>query len=437
MTKPQQKTGPIKKFLLLLVVTLAAIFVGVAAVYYNQIFFWGTEFARNTFVSHPEMLFMTVPAFFLVSAALCHKFAPHAAGSGPEHVIASLKKLSDAKTKNENVSEYLSFKVMYIKVLSSMACIMGGGALGREGPAIQISASIFLLLSQKMKKILPSFDTRTWIVAGSAAGVAAAFNTPLAGVIFAIEELSQFHLEDKFIGFKTQTFLAVIVAGVTAQFITGSYVLFGFPLLHFLWEPNIVITLICISIVCGITAFTLKNCIDTTTRWRERVSGGRWYLVPVICGLIVATITYFSGMHSFGSGLFTINSALESSVPIITAKDSLARFINVIASATAGCAGGLLLPALAIGAGIGSLSSSLLPLMDARIFVATGMAAFLGAMINAPLTAAVLVLEVTNQRELILPLFFATLISSRIFRNCNKAYHKKIAVGVQTESVWL
>jgi H+/Cl- antiporter ClcA len=352
---------------------------------------------------------------------LCYRFAPNAAGGGPGHVVSALKKLSSNEQNNQDISEFLSFRIMVVKIVSSILCIAGGGALGREGPVVQISASIFALIAQKTKNILPSFDLRTWIVAGSAAGVAAAFNTPLAGIVFAIEELSQSQFERKISGFKTQAFFAVIVSGVTAQIITGSYVLFEFPIMEFRWEMTISILLLIISSSCGVAAFLLKAMVTVTTQWRASVKGRMWYLIPIVSGLIVASVSYKAGVHSFGAGIFTIHEALESSHSLITFQDSLGRFINIIATTISGCAGGLLLPALALGAGIGSLGSTFLPMEDSRIFVATGMAAFLGAMINAPLTAAVLVLEVTNQRELIFPLFLSTLAASWMFQGCNKS----------------
>jgi H+/Cl- antiporter ClcA len=340
---------------------------------------------------------------------------------------------------------------------------MGGGALGREGPVIQMSASIFLIVGQQIRttvnklakakskkeairieeksitghaafggsdvgqhlhysNILPSFDLRTWIVAGSAAGLAAAFNTPLAGVIFAIEELSQFHFEQQFSSFKLNAFFAVIVAGVTAQFLTGSYILFGFPLIHVSWQWDTVAVIAMLALICGLAAWIMKKTLALITEWRNSVTGNYWYLFPIICGLIVAFVSFTLGHNTFGAGFFAIKDSLATSQQLLTYKDSIGRFVNIIASSASGSAGGLLLPALAVGAGIGSVVSDLVPLVDARIFVATGMAAFLGALLSAPLTAAVLVFEVTNQREFIFPLFIATLIATGIFQTCNTVY---------------
>lgn len=403
----------------LFIIFFAAALVGLVAVAYNHAFNWGTDIARQSFFENPLTKFLTVPLFFLLSAWLCRKFAPNASGGGPDQVIAALQKLSIPGQGSENIAEYLSFKIIVVKIVSSIICIMGGGALGREGPVVQISSSIFVLIAQKTKKILPHFDLRTWIIAGSAAGLAAAFNTPLAGIIFAIEELSQFHFEKQFSEFKNKAFFAVIVAGVSAQLLTGSYVLFEFPQMHFIWQIKSALVLLLVAVACGFSAWLLRKYIVWATLRRNNIQGLKWYLFPILTGLIVASVTNSVGINSFGAGMYTIQETLKSSVAILSFEDFLGRFINIVASAASGCAGGLLLPALALGAGVGSMGSMLIPLTDSRIFVATGMAAFLGAMLNAPLTAAVLVLEVTNQRELILPLFLSTLTASWICNYCN------------------
>jgi H+/Cl- antiporter ClcA len=401
-------------------VFLAAIISGIVAAVYNEAFILGTKIARDRFFHNPGAVFIITPLFFLTSAWLCRQFSPNAAGGGTDHVVSAIQKLSHAKKNAEDVSEYLSFKVVVIKVLSSIISITGGGAIGREGPIIQISASIFAMIAQKTKKALPHFDLRTWIIAGSAAGLAAAFNTPLAGIIFAIEELAQFHIEKQFYEFKTKAFFAVIIAGVTAQFISGSYILFEFSPVGFLWQANSVLVLLFVAVICGLGAMALRKFTETASGWRNNAKGGIWYLFPIITGIIVATVSFYLGERTFGAGAFTIQEILKSPLETVNIQDFLGRFVNVVASYASGCAGGLLLPAMALGASIGSMIGKLAPMMDSRVFAASGMGAFLGALINAPLTAAVLVLEVTNQRELVFPLFLATIVASCVYNNLLK-----------------
>lgn len=414
------RIGKVKTSMLIFTVLFAAAFVSVVAVIYNEIFLMGTELARKRFEYSPLLGFILIPLFFLISAWLCRTYAPNAAGSGPEHVISSLKKLSHHGSEKADVSEYLSVRIILIKAISSLICIAGGGALGREGPVIQIAASIFSVVALKMKRFLPPFDMRTWIIAGSAAGLAAAFNTPLAGLVFAIEELARFHVEPRRLGLKIKIFFSVIVSGVLAQMLTGTYVLFEFVTIPFAWKFRTIVLVLLVAVTCGILAALLKVGLDKAATFRDSIKSDSWYFIPLGMGLVVALISYFGGYNTFGAGFFSVHDAFTSSNAVLSANDLFGRFFNTIASAASGCAGGLLLPALALGGGVGSVASHLLPLMDARIFVAAGMAAFMGSLLNAPITAAVLVLEMTNQRELILPLFLATLTASWIFKNCCK-----------------
>lgn len=415
-----------KNFLFMVIVGAAAVLVGCVAVIYNHMFIWGAQLARERFFENPFTVFLVVPSFFLLSAWLCKRFAPGAAGGGPDQVISALQRLNDPKQlPEEEVKEFLSFKVLLVKIISSVVCIMGGGALGREGPVVQISASIFVMVAKHTKKSLPHLDLRTWIIAGAAAGFAAAFNTPLAAVIFAVEELSEFHFDKQFSEFKTKAFMAVILAGVTSQLLTGDEILFQFPAVHFMWQIQVVVVLVGVGVACGGLASLLRRFIGYTGAWRNRVQGYRWYLFPIVTGLVVALVSFYLGKNTFGAGTYTIKEALESSVVVLGVQDFFGRFINIIASAASGCAGGLLLPALALGAGVGSMGGMLIDFMDARVFIAAGMAAFLGALLNAPLTAAVLVLEVTGQRELIFPLFLASIIAAWIRKHCDKAVGAK------------
>jgi len=145
-------------------------------------------------------------------------------------------------------------------------------------------------------------------------------------------------------------------------------------------------------------------------------------MIPIIGGLIVAAISFKVGSFSYGAGIINITSVITTSFNILNYSDVLGRYINICATALSGVAGGLLLPSLAVGGGIGSLMSELAPDADARIFVTTGMTAFLGAMMHVPLTAAVLVLEVTNQRELIMPLVISSIIGSWVFQRLNDMF---------------
>lgn len=179
--------------------------------------------------------------------------------------------------------------------------------------------------------------------------------------------------------------------------------------------------LLLIATICGLAAWILKNFINFILNKIKNLSNKiKFYAVPLIAGLLVALISLKIGGHSFGAGVINIHDMLKTSINQIHIIEVIGRFLNTILSYISGCAGGLLLPSMALGGGIGSVMSILAPAIDSRICVSIGMASFLSIILNAPLTAAVLVLETTNQKELILPLFMATLLASFIVEGLNK-----------------
>ncbi len=123
------------------------------------------------------------------------------------------------------VSRLLSIKIIIVKIISSLLMVFGGGAIGREGPTIQIAGSVFQTVYKYLPHNWPRTTHANFILTGAAAGPAAAFNTPLGGIVFAIEELSRIHITY----FRTALFTAVIIDGLTAQSFLGPYLYLGYP----------------------------------------------------------------------------------------------------------------------------------------------------------------------------------------------------------------
>ncbi len=412
-----------KEGLLMIILLLAAAAVSIVGVWYNAVFLSAATIAQNVFTENPELAFIVIPTLFLISAYICKRYAPNASGSGSYHVLSALRKLSKTKG-NVSVEEYISPKIAIITIISSIICVLGGGALGREGPIIQISASIFLFIAHKARRFLPDIDFGRWIIAGAAAGLATAFNAPLAGIILIIEELSHSYSYEKFSAFQLKAYFAVIASGFIAQYVTGNYILFLFPGIHFVFEFKVYVVLLLVGISSGIVAWIMKRVIIRSSKWRQSVSGLNWYLFPILFGLLVALVIYHIGHRSYGPGVFLIQESLQTSHSLLGIEGLVGRFVNIISAVAAGCAGGILLPSLAIGANLGSVISELfLPLLDSRMFVIAGMAALLGAIIKAPLTSSVLVLEITNQGEFILPLLIASMVATWVLGRIDDSFH--------------
>ena len=188
-----------------------AALVGLVAVVYSVFFSSCISIVRALFDSHPYYLFLTSPFFFFLSTWIVEKYAPGAAGTGVPQVTKALD--LDETSSEKDFDYYLSLKTCFTVIMSSLFGVLGAGSLGREGPIVHISACLFYFVGRQFSRIWPSSDHRSWIVAGGAAGVAAAFNAPLAGVVFALEELAQQHFHQ----FKSVVIAAAIIGGVISQ----------------------------------------------------------------------------------------------------------------------------------------------------------------------------------------------------------------------------
>ena len=120
---------------------------------------------------------------------------------------------------------FLNLRIIIVKIASSIAMILGGGAIGREGPTLQIAGSIYRTVHKLLPPFWPKVSRKVMMVTGGAAGLSAAFNTPLGGIVFAIEELTRTHIAK----FRTAVLSSVILSGMTAQWLLGPYLLYGYP----------------------------------------------------------------------------------------------------------------------------------------------------------------------------------------------------------------
>ncbi|NBY20064.1 chloride channel protein, partial [bacterium] len=279
------------------------------------------------------------------------------------------------------------------------------GSLGREGPVVQIAACLFYYVGKRFSTIWPSNEHRSWILAGGAAGVAAAFNAPLAGVVFVLEELAQQHFHQ----FKSVVISAAIIGGVVSQWLSGKYLYFGYPKIGVVLLSSIPWALL-VGVVCGVLAYPFHKLLKIN--WRNKVP--RYFqtrlMFAVLMGFVMAALANFVSPRSIGGGVAVVEDLLLEGE---RADFSLffARFFGTIASHLSGCAGGFLAPALALGATIGSLFSTAIDYPNHNLMVLVGMAAFLSAIVRAPFTAWVVVMEMTDRHQAIFPLMIASLVS--------------------------
>lgn len=389
---------------------VGSVITGIFAVLYAKIFLWGERLLNLLLDWHAWIIFILAPICFVLSWWLVKEFAPYARGSGIPQVMAAVE-LANPK-EHKKIRHLLSIKIIVFKVLSSLILIIGGGAIGREGPTIQIAGSVFRKVNEYLPEWWPKISKRNMIMTGAAAGLSAAFNTPLGGIVFAVEELSKTHINY----FKTALFTAVIIAGLMAQTLAGSYLYLGYPKTADV-GLYIMFPVILVSGIAGICASQLSVLMLKINAWNKTLKNDRSKIIfLVFSALIIASLAYFVNREVLGSGkeimertLFTADKHEDWYVPIL-------RMIGPALSFTSGGAGGIFAPALSAGASIGSVISGIIHLTpnETNVVILGGMVAFLTGITRAPFTSAIIVLEMTDRHSLIFHLMLAGMVSSLI-----------------------
>ncbi len=342
------------------------------------------------------------PIGLALIAWLTQSLFPGTRGSGIPQTIAALSLPNTAARDS-----LLSMRIAIAKLILTVAALLSGASIGREGPTVQIGASIMHSLRRFTRFSTVDVD-RGLILAGGAAGIAAAFNTPLAGIVFAIEELSR-SFEERTSG---TIYMAVIVAGITSVALVGNYTYFGTT--HaLLTEPRMWLVVPICGLLGGISGGMFSRCMLALRRPLPGALGRFRTQTPVrfafVCGVIVAIIGWASSGATFGTGYDAARAIVQQEV-IPTHSFALLKALATLASYATGIPGGIFAPSLAVGAGLGGTLSLYLPYAPGGAIVLLTMAAYFAGVVQAPLTALVIVSEMTGNRDLTLPLMAVTLI---------------------------
>lgn len=381
---------------------IAAGLVGLVAVLYSRLISAVQELYYDQFAHHPGIVTALTPIFFLGATALVVRYSPEAKGSGIPQVLQAIA-ISKDDEKKALSSPLVSLKTAVIKVLSSTLGVLGGASIGREGPTIQLASSIFAWVGRIMKKRSIKVDPQSFLVAGAAAGVAAAFNTPIAGIAFALEEIA----EGAFGSFKQTVMLSVIIAGICAQTMVGNYLYFGHPILA---KPSLWILPqgVLIGVVAGLLGGIFARALAYPGISRLPV---HWIKRSLICGAVCAAISLLTNGDTAGSGYEVTRKVFAATVdtddvflfPIL-------KLVTTVFSYLSGMAGGIFSPSLSIGSGIGIALGKLIHMHDLHACALMGMVAFFSGAIQAPLTGTIIVMEMTDQHFYILPFMIAAFI---------------------------
>ena len=299
------------------------------------------------------------------------------------------------------------FSVLWSKIIGGVLAIGAGMSLGREGPSVQIGACVGQGLSQTSRRT--RFESRILMTAGAGAGLAAAFNAPLAGVIFGLEEMQK--------TISPALLLTGITASITAATVTE--VVFGmspvFSMGYLLPLPlNLFDVLVAAGIVIGLLGrlFNIALAYSLNTYSRLGLSGMKKPLVP----LALAGILGFVLPEILGGGNLLVDSLVVTDYTIgFLCLLFVGKFLFTMICFGSGVPGGIFLPMLVLGAAGGAVLAKLLvlagllPAMYYADIIVFGMAAYFSSVVKSPVTGSILILEMTGSFQHMLALLVVSL----------------------------
>jgi len=339
---------------------------------------------------------------------LTRRHAAGAGGSGIPQVMAALEPV----TAPDKQGLFVSLRLSAAKVMLTTWGLLAGLSLGREGPSVQVAAGVML----SARRWLPErsgVSAHGLLVAGGAAGIAAAFNTPLGGVMFAIEELSRTP-EQRSSGL---LMAAIVLAGLMAVSINGNATYFG--LIHATGvDTSLIVPGLAVAMASGLAGGLFSRLLiaslsgpprDAFSRLRAR----KPVLFAAACGLGVAAIGIYSGGAVFGSSSDHTRAMLAGGEQA-PGMFFFLKFIATWLTAWSGVPAGIFAPSLAIGAALGNDIALLLQYPHASALIALGMVGFLAAATQAPLTSFIIVMEMVDGHAMVLSLMACAMVARTV-----------------------
>lgn len=396
------------QFLKLLPFWLAGALTALVSTMYAKLFAL-TETYSHQLYNKSGFWFVLIPMlFFLMSWLSVYKFAPGASGSGIPQLMASIDLLHSKK--NFLLQGLLGFRIILIKILSSLFGLFGGGAIGREGPTLQISGSIFLLFAQYWK-LSEIQNKAAFVMAGAASGLASAFNTPLGGIVYVVEELARSHLNT----FRTGVLHAVIFAGIISQMIMGPYLYLGFPKIAD-FNGIFILQYTLIAIASSISVIAFSYLLKSLVKFRSRLHKFRSkFIITLLTGFLFGVYAVFVSKTALGPGKELLSHLLFNN-ETASITDVFSRLIGTLLTYANGGAGGIFAPTLSLGGASGSYLDSLFNFNLGPLSVLIGMTAGLSALTQSPLTSFILILEMTDRHKAIFPIMVASIIGHGLSR---------------------
>lgn len=377
------------------------------------VFTWLSEHALAQFFTYQKAYPLETVVWTTFSTAaivwITRRFVPGIAGSGIPQVLAALQTESSS-----HQSLFVSLKLSISKLVLTAWGLMAGLSIGREGPSVQVAAGV-LLQAKRWLKARNRVSDHALLTAGGAAGIAAAFNTPLGGIVFAIEELGQLKRQNT----STPIVVAIVVAGLMGVSAFGNANYFGVIRVDNL-SVGVIWPATCLAVCCGLAGGLFSRLLiaslsnqspDWVSRWRVR--SPIWFAAA--CGLAIGILGLVSNGETYGSG-YAHNRAMLENVNDTSPLYVVLKYIATWISTWAGVPAGVFAPSLAIGGAMGNDIAQWSAFPHPSTLIALGMAGFLAAVTQAPLTAFIIVMEMIDGHGLVLGLMSMAIVSSGVAR---------------------
>ncbi|WP_170165018.1 chloride channel protein [Inmirania thermothiophila] len=348
---------------------------------------------------------------------LVARLAPAAAGSGAPQAMAALV-VADERAR----ARLLAPRVVAAKIGLGAAALAGGAAAGIFAPSVQIGAATMQAVGRHAG-LAGRRAERGLVLAGAAAGIAASFGAPLAGIVFAMEEMAR--------SFEERANALLLTAVVLAGLVTvamGWDATRGMPQLP---DPvgTLWLAVPALGVGGGILGGLVALVLVSALQGLEGIPPRRRLAVATVCGLVVGTAALATGGEAVGTGLTEIEQLLAGgeAAPLL----ALWKLLAATATALSGVPGGLIGPGLAVGGALGHGLAPLLPAVPPPLLVVVGMGGFVAGLLQSPLTVLVIVLEVADHHALVPPLMTTVFLAygaSRLV--CDRPLYRALARGL-------
>ena len=390
-----------------LIFWLGAILVGVVAAVFALV----GEFADHTFreyiASTPWLPFIVTPLGFVLISWLTRSFFAGAEGSGIPQTLVAIERTGEGLCKR-----LLSIRIAVGKFLLTVLGLFAGGSIGREGPTVHIGAAIMYSIGRHMH-VPARYLERGLILTGGGAGVAAAFNTPLAGIMFAIEEMARsFDRRNS-----TMMLIGVVLAGMVAIVVhQDNYNYYGTSPANldfgFVWLA----VLVC-GVCGGVLGGSFSQFLISASTWMRPFMPAHALKIAFAFGLVVAFLGLVSGGVVYGTGYIEAKQIVSCAGTDACAAEvgvfyPFLKILATIATYLSGIPGGIFAPSLASGAGLGANIAAYFPMELASTIVVLGMVGYFSGVVQTPITAFIIVMEMTDNQDLVLAMMATALIAT-------------------------